>query len=103
MDLWNGLSDQHRAVLEVTCGDMVRHVLARGEAMQAPAMRRMQKDHGVKIKYWPPEFLEAYGKAWQKVVEEETASNPTFEKVYASYSKFREDFKLWGQNGYLKR
>jgi TRAP-type mannitol/chloroaromatic compound transport system substrate-binding protein len=103
MDLWNGLSDQHQAILEVTCGDMIRHVLARGEALQAPAMLRMRDKHGVKIMYWPPEFLQAYEKAWQEVIKEESKNNAQFRKVYASYSKFREEFKLWGANGYLKR
>ncbi|HUU72624.1 MAG TPA: TRAP transporter substrate-binding protein [Burkholderiales bacterium] len=103
MDLWNGLSDQHKAILEVTCGDMVRHVMAHGEAIQSPAMQRMRDDHDVKIKYWPPEFLEAYEKAWREVIAEESATNPQFRKVHASYSKFRKEFKLWGDNGYLKR
>ena len=49
------------------------------------------------------EALEAYEKAWQEVVEEESEDNAQFRKVYASYSKFREEFKLWGENGYLKR
>ena len=56
-----------------------------------------------KIRYWPPEMLAAYQKAWDEVVEEESKKNANFKKVYASYSKFREEFKLWGDNGYLKR
>ena len=103
IDVWNGLSDHHKAVIEITCGDMIRDMLARGEASQAPAMRRMRDDHGVNIMYWPPEFLEAYEKAWNEVVAEESAKNANFKKVYASYSKFREEFRLWGENGYLKR
>jgi TRAP-type mannitol/chloroaromatic compound transport system substrate-binding protein len=103
LDVWNGLSDHHKSVIEITCGDMVRDTLARGEASQAPAMRRMRDKHGVNIMYWPPEFLEAYEKAWDEVVEEESKNNANFKKVYASYSKFREEFKLWGENGYLKR
>jgi TRAP-type mannitol/chloroaromatic compound transport system substrate-binding protein len=103
LDLWKGLSDQHQAMIELTCGDMVRHVLARSESEQAPAMQRMRDEHGVIIKYWPPEFLEAYEKAWQEVIVEESGRNANFKKIYASYSKFREEFKLWGQNGYLKR
>jgi TRAP-type mannitol/chloroaromatic compound transport system substrate-binding protein len=103
MDVWNSLSDHHQAVLEVTCGDMVRGILARGEASQAPAMRRMRDEHDVKIRYWPPEMIAAYQKAWDEVVAEESENNAKFKKVYASYAKFREEFKLWGDNGYLKR
>ncbi len=103
MDVWNGLSDHHKSVIEISCGDMIRDTLAKGEATQAPAMRRMRDQHGVNIMYWPPEFLEAYEKAWNEVVEEESKNNANFKKVYASFSKFREEFKLWGDNGYLKR
>jgi TRAP-type mannitol/chloroaromatic compound transport system substrate-binding protein len=103
LENWKGLSDQHQAMIEVTCGDMVRQVLARSEAEQSPAMQRMRDKHDVKIKYWPQEFLDAYENAWQEVVAEESENNANFKKIYASYSKFREDFKLWGQNGYLKR
>jgi len=102
-DVWDRLSDQHKAILEVTCGDMVRQIMVKGEASQAPAMRRMRDDHGVKIKYWSPEILAAYRKGWDEVREELAETNPKFKKVYASYAKFREEFKLWGDNGYLKR
>ncbi len=103
LDLWKGLSDQHQAMIEYTCGDMVRHVLVRSESEQSPAMQRMRDKHGVNIRYWPPEFLDAYKKAWEEVIEEESKNNANFKKIYASYSKFRENFKLWGDNGYLKR
>jgi TRAP-type mannitol/chloroaromatic compound transport system substrate-binding protein len=103
LDIWNGLSDQHQAMIETTCGEMIRHTLAYGESSQAPAMQRMRDNNDVKIMYWPQEFLDAYEKAWQEVIAEESARNANFKKIYASYSKFREDFKLWGQNGYLKR
>jgi TRAP-type mannitol/chloroaromatic compound transport system substrate-binding protein len=103
MDVWNSLSDYHKTVIEVTCGDMVRDIMVKGEATQAPAMRRMRDDHGVHIEYWSPEILAAYRKAWNEVSQELADSNPKFKKVYASYSKFRKEFKLWGENGYLKR
>ncbi len=103
LDRWNGLSGQHQAILEGTCGDMIRYVLAQGESMQSPAMLRMRDKHGVNIMYWPPEILAAFRKAWNEVIEEESKNNASFKKVHASYSKFREEFKLWGEHGYLKR
>lgn len=103
MDVWRGLSNQHKRILEVACGDMVRDGLARGDAAQAPAMRRMRDKHGVKIMYWSDEILDAYKKAWDEVVVEESESNPSFKRVNDSYSKFREEYALWGQNGYLRK
>jgi TRAP-type mannitol/chloroaromatic compound transport system substrate-binding protein len=102
MDIWNGLSDQHQAILESACGNMVSEILAEGEATQWPAMQRMRDKHGVKIMYWGPEFLAAFEKAWQEVVAEESASNPNFRKVYASYSEYRKNFALWRDHGYLR-
>ncbi len=76
--------------------------LARGDAAQAPALKRMRDKHGVKIMRWSDDILAAYEKAWNEVVAEESAANPKFKKVNESYAKFREEYALWGDNGYLK-
>ncbi|MDA0237364.1 MAG: TRAP transporter substrate-binding protein, partial [Proteobacteria bacterium] len=102
MDVWNSLSPYHKRVVEVACGENVKHMIAEGEATQAPALRRMVEKHGVKIHYWKPEFLAAFKGAWDEVVKEESAKNPNFKKVHDSYTKFREEYKLWGENGYMK-
>jgi TRAP-type mannitol/chloroaromatic compound transport system substrate-binding protein len=102
MNVWNGLSDQHQAILEITCGDMMRDILAKGEATQWPAIQRMRDNHGVHIMRWGPEFIAAFDKGWQEVVAEESAVNPNFKKVYASYSEFRKNFALWRDHGYLR-
>lgn len=103
MDVWNKLSAQHKRILEVACGDSVRDGLARGDAAQAPAMRRMVDKHGVKVMRWSDDVLDSYQKAWDEVVAEESAANPNFKKVYDSFAKFRKEYSLWGENGYLNR
>ncbi len=103
LEVWNKLSTQHQRILEVACGDMVRDGLARGDAAQAPALQRMVDKHGVKIMYWDDDILDAFRKAWEQVVEEESAVNPNFKRVYESFKNFREGYALWGQRGYLKR
>jgi TRAP-type mannitol/chloroaromatic compound transport system substrate-binding protein len=62
----------------------------------------MVEKHGVTIHYWSDEILDAYRAAWDEVVLEESAENPKFKKIHESYTKFREDYKLWGENGYLR-
>ena len=99
---WDSLSDQHKAMIEQACGDLTRDVMAEGEATQFKAMREMQDKYGVQIKKWSPEIMAAYEKAWNEVVAEESASNPNFKRVWESYSKFRGDYAIWRDAGYLK-
>jgi TRAP-type mannitol/chloroaromatic compound transport system substrate-binding protein len=100
---WDGLSDQQKAIIELACGDLVREVAAVSEAAQYKAMQEMRDQHGVKIMRWSPEILKAYETAWGEVVAEENASNPNFKKVWDSYSKFRSDYAIWREHGYLQQ
>ena len=99
---WDSLSDQHKAIVESACGDLMRDVIAQGEATQWKAMTEMRDKNGVQIKKWPPEMLAAFEKAWNEVIAEESAANPSFKRVYASYAKFRADYAIWRDHGYVK-
>jgi TRAP-type mannitol/chloroaromatic compound transport system substrate-binding protein len=99
---WDSLNDQQHAIIEQACGDLTRDVIAEGEATQFRAMREMQDKHAVQIKKWSPEIMAAYEKAWNEVVVEESATNPNFKRVWESYSKFRADYAIWRDLGYLK-
>jgi TRAP-type mannitol/chloroaromatic compound transport system substrate-binding protein len=99
---WDALSDQHKAAIESACGDLTRDVIAEGEATQWRAMTEMRDKFGVQIKRWSPEIMAAIEKAWNDVVAEESAANPNFKRVYASYAKFRADYSIWREHGYLK-
>jgi len=99
---WASLSEQHKAMIESACGDLTRDVIAEGEATQWKAMTEMRDKNGVQIKKWSPEFLAAFEKAWREVIAEESAANPNFKRVYASYQKFRDDYAIWREHGYVR-
>ncbi|MCG8693266.1 MAG: TRAP transporter substrate-binding protein [Minwuiales bacterium] len=99
---FDGLSDQHQAMIEITCGDSVRHIVADGEAKQAKALAEL-KSKGVTIHQWPPEMLDVFRKAWEEVVAEQSAADPLFKEVHEHYTKFRADYALWREHGYLKQ
>jgi TRAP-type mannitol/chloroaromatic compound transport system substrate-binding protein len=99
---WDALPDQSKAIIENACGDMVRQIMAEGEATQWKAMKDMRDKHGVVIKRWSPEIMDAYRKAWEEVVAEESAANPNFKRVYDSYLEFRSNYALWRDYGYLR-
>lgn len=98
---WDGLSDQQRAIIEVTCGDSVRHVIADGEYQQPAALDELQAK-GVMIHKWPPETLAALKAAWEEVVAEQSAKDPLFKEVAEHYTAFRTRYALWKDIGYLK-
>jgi len=99
---WDAYPDRYRAIVELACGDLMREAIAEGEAGQWKAMKEMQEKNGVQIKRWPPEIIAAYEKAWNEVVAEESARNPSFKRVYDSYAQFRRGYAVWRDHGYLK-
>jgi len=101
LETWNTLADRHKAALELACADQIREGISKGEALQGRALREMQAS-GVEIREWPPEILDAFRAAWDEVVEEEKANNPSFRKVWKSYAAFHADFMVWHDRAYLK-
>jgi len=99
---WDALSDQHKAMIEAGCGELTRDVIAEGEATQFRAMQEMRDKNGVQIRQWSPEVIAAFDKAWHEVIAEESKANPNFKRVYDSYAKFRADYAIWREHGYLK-
>jgi TRAP-type mannitol/chloroaromatic compound transport system substrate-binding protein len=93
---WEGLSDQNQAILEAVCGYNMHVNYAETEALNPEAMNTMMSEYGVTNVRWTDEELAVFEKAWREVLEEDSASDPTFKKVADSYLAFREVYKSWG-------
>ncbi len=100
-DKWNELPDEYKAMFETACHANIAWEIADGEASQFAAMLANEKD-GVQNKVWPDEILNEFRKAWEEVLQEEIAANADVKKLWDSYSKFHEGYKVWGERGYLK-
>ena len=87
----------------MACHDTIVHSIATGEASQAAVLQRNEMKHGVEILSWQPEIIEAYKEKWLEVVEEQTAADPFFKKVWEDYSDFRKQYAIWGSRAYLPR
>jgi TRAP-type mannitol/chloroaromatic compound transport system substrate-binding protein len=98
---WDGLSETHKEIIKSACEDTQLQQFTEGEAVQGKALQFLQSK-GVTLHYWKPEILAAFRKAWGEVVEEQKVKSPEFAKAWASLSKFREEYKVWREHGYLK-
>ncbi len=98
---WDELTDQEKAIFEAACKANIAQEIADGEFSQADAMAANVAD-GVQNKVWPEEVLAKFEEAWGEVIAEEIATNADSKKIWESITAFRENFKIWGDMGYLK-
>ena len=98
---WDGLDKTKQAMFQVACTANIAVELADGEALQPAAMIANEKD-GVKNVTWPDSVLDQLRGAWDEVLKEEIAANPDVKRLWDSYSAFHEEYKIWGERGYLK-
>ena len=101
MEAWDALEPEHQAMFQTACDANFMHELAEGEALQAAAMIANEGD-GVIMKTWPDEVIAQLEGAWGEVLKEELAANPDVQKLWDSFSKFHEEYQVWGSRGYLK-
>ena len=101
LEKWNSLSETQKAQIEAACGDNFRHAIAEGEGIQGPALKTLQ-EKGVTLHTWSPEMLAIFENGWNEVAAELVESDEDFAKVWASLTKFRENYKAWKELGYLK-
>jgi len=99
---WDALSDQHKAMLELACGEQIHYNYAETEANNPNAMNKMVEENGVQVRRWSDEELAAFEAAWQEVLEEQSAADPVFKEVADSYLAFRETYKTWGDAQFLQ-
>jgi len=98
---FDALSDQHKAMVELTCGDSIRKTIAIGEYKQAGALKEL-KAKGVNIHRWDQAFLDQMKSAWDRVVVKKSAEDALFKEVHDHYTKFRAEYAVWKDHGYLK-
>jgi len=98
---WGEFSKTQQEIIRGACSANMLHEFAESEAKQFGAMQEL-KAKGVMIHQWPKDMLDAFHKAWLEVVEEQKKKSENFARVWKSYSAFRDNYKIWKDNGYLQ-
>jgi TRAP-type mannitol/chloroaromatic compound transport system substrate-binding protein len=99
---WEALDDQNQAILEASCGYNIYVNYAETEAKNPAAMNKMLEEYGVTNVRWTDEELAAFEKAWNEVLQEQSAQDEDFKRIAESYSAFRKVYKTWGDAQALK-
>jgi TRAP-type mannitol/chloroaromatic compound transport system substrate-binding protein len=101
--VWNGASDQHKAIIENACKASMADSFAEGEAIQHAALIDNVENNDVQIKQWNDEMLATFKSTWNEVAQEEAANNEFFAKVLGDMNEFRDGYAIWKENAFLPR
>ncbi|MEJ7931423.1 TRAP transporter substrate-binding protein DctP [Ramlibacter sp. AN1015] len=91
---WEALPPTYKAALEAACAEAGADMLAKYDATNVPALKRLVAG-GAQLGAWTPQITEAMYKANEEVMKEQAAKNETFRKVHAHWSRFLADQVLW--------
>jgi TRAP-type mannitol/chloroaromatic compound transport system substrate-binding protein len=91
---WEALPKSYQEALEVACAEANIHMVAKYDARNTEALRRLVSG-GAQLRPFPRPVMEACYRAAQELYAELSAKSPEFKKIYASWSRFRDDQYLW--------
>ena len=98
---WEALSDRQKRLVEIACNENIAWSVTVSNISQVPAIEEFKK-RGVTIHTWTPDQIAAFRKAWESVVEEQSAKDADFKRAWDSLNAFRTRYAQWGDIGYLR-
>lgn len=100
IEQWNKLPANYKRILQDGCETANNWMLAKYDAVNAPALRRLIAG-GAVLKPFPVPVMEAAYKAAHDIYNEIAANNATFKQALESYTGFRNETLPWWQVGEL--
>ena len=94
LDAWKALPKPYQAALEAAAAESNVHMLAKYDALNTQAIKRLIGS-GVKLHAYPPEVMRAAYLAATQYYEETARTNPRFAKAYGSMRAFRNEVVPW--------
>jgi len=93
---WNELPKIYKEIVTAACADAKEWMQTKYDASNASALKRLV-GQGAVLTPFTPEVMDACWKAANELYGELAVKNPSFKKMYDSYTAFRSDGYLWLQ------
>lgn len=91
---WDALPKDYQAAFEAAAAEANIDMMAEYDFKNPQALRRLV-GAGVKLHAYPVELMRAAQDAAFDLYAEESEKNPSFRKIFDSWSKFRSEVMLW--------
>ena len=87
---WNELPSQYREALESACREATMITLARYDAGNPAALARLVDEHGVELREFSRDIMEASWEASEAYLAEQADADPDFRRIHDHLRSFRE-------------
>ncbi|MBW3535641.1 MAG: ABC transporter substrate-binding protein, partial [Gemmatimonadetes bacterium] len=87
---WDRLPRTYQEIVEEVCVEANHHMLTRFDHENPIALETLVQEHGVQLRVFPDDFMEAAWRESNAYLEEQASANPSFRKVYDSFKTFRD-------------
>lgn len=91
---WASLPKPYQEALEVACAEANVNMLARYDAKNTEALRKLVAG-GAQLRAFPTPVMEACYKVAHEIYAELSAKHADFKRIYEPWSRFREEQYLW--------
>jgi TRAP-type mannitol/chloroaromatic compound transport system substrate-binding protein len=90
LDEFNDLPAEYQHMLRTVCGETFADRLAAYDALNPPALQRLVSEHGVMLREFSTDIMDAAWRESNAYLEEQAAADASFRRVYDSFRQFRE-------------
>lgn len=94
---WATLDDGMKKAIETAAAASDMWMLAQFEAKNLTALRTLKDQHNVQVYAFPDEVIKALHNMTKEVLEEESAKDADFKRIYEAYKTFMADNDGWSK------
>jgi TRAP-type mannitol/chloroaromatic compound transport system substrate-binding protein len=87
---YDELPPTYQEILAEVCMEANFNMTARYDAENPKALTTLVREHGVQLRVFPTDVMEAAWRESNEYLEEQAAANTGFQRVYDSFKQFRE-------------
>ena len=89
LDAWNDLPPTYQEALRSACDGANVRTVARYDVENPPALARLTSEHGVTLRSFSDEIMEASWRESTAYLKEQAAADADFRRLYESFREFR--------------
>jgi len=90
-DAYNELPPAYQEIIQTVCGEVLLNTLSGYDAANPAALNRLRNEHGVTVREYSNEIMEAAWRESNAYLEEQAAADAVFNTVYQSWKSFRDE------------